>query len=49
MIARTAQDLLTERRFLVLERERETDRIGKAMLAYSIAEIDAELRRRRTA
>ena len=49
MSERSLQDLLTERRLLVMERERDTDRSARALLAYYIASIDAELRRRREA
>lgn len=47
--ARTAQDLLAERRANVLEQARERDATARAVLQFHIDTIDAELSRRRVA
>lgn len=47
MTERTVQDLLQERRALVIEATRERDAIARGVLEYYIADIDRELARRR--
>lgn len=44
-MSRTAQDLLAERRALVLEQSRETDRIASEVLQFEIDQIDRSLKR----
>jgi len=46
---RTAQDLLAERRANVLESMKEKDKLAKQLLLAHVAQIDAELQRRRDA
>jgi len=46
LAARTEQDLLAERRENVQELRREGNATARAMLAFHISEIDAELERR---
>lgn len=40
---RTAQDILAERRSVVQEQRRETDRTARAILQFQIDELDREL------
>lgn len=41
--ARTAQDILAERRSVVQEQRRESDRIARAILQYQLDQLDREL------